>query len=71
MDGPCPYQFLDEEILKHQEEGAAFNKSQEFWKSMSNIVSEEGYTSTEDFGRAVELFQRLREEGLTALYGEE
>lgn len=71
MDGPCPYQFSDEEIRKHQEEAAAFNESQEFWESMGNIVSDEGYTSTENFGRAVELFRRLREEGLTALYGKE
>lgn len=71
VDGPCPYQFSDEEIRKHQEEGAAFNESQEFWESMGKIVSDEGYTSTEYFGRAVELFRRLREEGLTALHGEE
>lgn len=71
MDGPCPYQFSDEEIRKHQEEGAAFNESQEFWESVGNIVSDEGYTATEDFGRAFELFRRLREEGLTGLHGEE
>ncbi|KAF2434794.1 hypothetical protein EJ08DRAFT_646263 [Tothia fuscella] len=71
VDGPCPYQFSDEEIRQHQEEGAGFNESQELWDSIRDIVNDEGYTHKEDFGRAVELFRGLREEGLNVLHGEE
>lgn len=38
---------------------------------MSNIVSDEGYTSIEDIGRAFELFRYLREVGSTGLHREE
>lgn len=70
-DEPCPIHFSDEEVHPHQDEGIAFNESQEFWESISGISSDEGYTSVADFRKGVEIFQRLRESGLGSLEGEE
>lgn len=70
-DGPCPYEFSEEEIQKHREDGIAFNESQEFWESLSHIVSDEGYTSNEGFDSVMELFRGLREEHLSVLQGAE
>lgn len=70
-DKPCPYHFSDEEIRRHQDEATTFNASQEFWESIGGIVSDEGYTSNENFEKGIEIFQRLRESGLDSLEGEE
>jgi pentatricopeptide repeat protein len=70
-DKPCPYHFSDDEVRQHQEEGAAFNESQDFWESVHEIVTDEGYTSTRNFEKAVEIFQKLRDAGLNNLQGEE
>jgi hypothetical protein len=70
-DKPCPYHFSDEEIRQHQDEATTFNASQEFWESIGGVVSDEGYTSHEDFEKGIEIFQTLRESGLNRLEGEE
>jgi hypothetical protein len=49
----------------------AFDESQEFWRSISSAVSDEGYTSAEGFGKGIQIFQQLRESGLSTLLGKE
>lgn len=48
-----------------------FNKSQEFWKGLQGVLTDEGYTSNETFSKAVEILQNLRKTGLGHLEGEE
>ncbi|KAF2127780.1 hypothetical protein P153DRAFT_368332 [Dothidotthia symphoricarpi CBS 119687] len=68
---PCPYRFLPERIRQHYEEAESFNKSQEFWKGLRGVLTDEGYASNESFGKAVEILRDLREVGLDDLKGEE
>ncbi|RJE24536.1 hypothetical protein PHISCL_03123 [Aspergillus sclerotialis] len=70
-DKPCPYHFSDDEVREHREEAAVFNETQDFWKSLSALVTDEGYTSVEDFESVVDIFKQLREAGLSELRGEE
>jgi len=49
----------------------SFNKSQELWKGLQGVVTDEGYTSNESFTRAVEVLGDLRRVGLGDLKGEE
>ncbi|KAF1358902.1 kinase-like protein, partial [Lizonia empirigonia] len=67
---PCPYHFSAEEIQKHYEEAETFNKSQELWKGLQGILTDEGYASNESFSKAVEILKELREVGLANLMGE-
>lgn len=68
---PCPYHFSAEEIRQHYEEAASFNKSQEFWKELQGVLTDEGYASDESFSKAVKILRDLREVGLRDLEGEE
>ncbi|KAF1828217.1 hypothetical protein BDW02DRAFT_635315 [Decorospora gaudefroyi] len=68
---PCPYHFSAEEIRQHDEEAGAFNKSQEFWKELQGVLTDEGYASKEIFSKAVKILRDLREVGLGDLKGEE
>lgn len=68
---PCPYNFSPDEVREHQEEGAIFNDTQDFWESLSGIVTDDGYTSTKHFETVVEIFKRLRIVSLNELHGEE
>jgi hypothetical protein len=70
-DTSCPYHFSTEQVQRHYEEAETFNKSQEFWKGLQGIVTDEGYASNETFEQAVETFRSLREVGLEELDGEE
>ncbi|KAI4667376.1 uncharacterized protein J4E79_002062 [Alternaria viburni] len=68
---PCPYHFSAEEIQQHDEEAGYFNKSQELWKELQGVLTDEGYASNEGFSKAVEIIRDLREFGLSGLEGEE
>ncbi|KAI8933313.1 hypothetical protein NX059_009938 [Plenodomus lindquistii] len=68
---PCPYHFSAEEIRQHDEEAGSFNKSQEFWKELQGVLTDEGYASKESFSKAVTILRDLREVGLRDLKGEE
>lgn len=68
---PCPYHFSAEEIRRHDEEAKPFNKSQELWKELRGILTDEGYASNETFSKAVKTLRDLREVGLGGLKGEE
>ena len=47
-----------------------FNKSQELWKGLQGVLTDEGYASNETFDQAVEVFKQLREAGLQGMGGE-
>lgn len=49
----------------------SFNKSQEFWKELQGVLTDEGYASNESYSNAVEMLRNLREVGLGDLKGEE
>jgi hypothetical protein len=68
---PCPYHFSAEELQLHDREAGSFKKSQEFWKGLQEILTDEGYASSESFASAVEILKKLRELGLGNLRGEE
>ncbi|KAF1354277.1 hypothetical protein EJ07DRAFT_133379 [Lizonia empirigonia] len=68
---PCPYHFSAEEIRQHDEEAGSFNKSQEFWKELQGVLTNEGYASKESFSKAVKILRDLREVGLGDMKGEE
>jgi len=67
----CPYHFSAEEIQQHLEEAGSFDRSQEFWKELQGISTDEGYASNESFSKAVNILKNLREVGLGDLEGEE
>jgi hypothetical protein len=60
---------LSEQISKHEEEAETFNKSQELWKGLEGVLTQEGYTANETFDEAVEMLKQLREIGLENLEG--
>jgi hypothetical protein len=47
-----------------------FNKSQELWRSLQGVLTDEGYTSLETLPKAVEVLKDLRAAGLRDLEGE-
>ncbi|KAJ4983835.1 hypothetical protein SVAN01_10698 [Stagonosporopsis vannaccii] len=67
----CPYHFSTDQIRQHDEEAEIFNKSQEFWRSLQGVLTDEGYASHESFNKAVEILNELRAAGLRDLKGEE
>ncbi|KAL9093851.1 MAG: hypothetical protein Q9165_003774 [Trypethelium subeluteriae] len=68
---PCPFHFSTEEIQEHREEADVFNDNQAFWSELRGILTDEGYTSNETFGKAVEVLETLRETGPARLKGDE
>lgn len=47
------------------------NKSQEFWKALQGVLTDEGYTSNETFCKVVETVRDMRNAGLESLEGDE
>ncbi|KAI9368462.1 hypothetical protein BJX61DRAFT_537232 [Aspergillus egyptiacus] len=46
-DFPCPIHFTQQEIRLHEDESEGWNDVQDFWESVSGIVSRDGWTPTE------------------------
>ncbi|XP_014561693.1 hypothetical protein COCVIDRAFT_33286 [Bipolaris victoriae FI3] len=67
----CLFPFEECLIRQHNEEAGSFNKSQEFWKELQGVLTDEDYTPKESFGKAVKILKDLREVGLGDLKGEE
>ncbi|KAI7236741.1 hypothetical protein KC330_g3579 [Hortaea werneckii] len=65
----CPTHFSKEEIRAHEETSSDWNERAELWDSLSGFVSQDGYTSHEDYKDARELFKELRKEVLQSLSG--
>lgn len=70
-DVPCPYHFSAQEVQVHDDEADTFNKSQDLWKEMRGILTDEGYTNNETFDQAVEAVENLRGAGLDVLDGDD
>ncbi|KAI2606604.1 kinase-like domain-containing protein [Hypoxylon sp. NC1633] len=70
-DQPCPIVFTKQEIEAHHRESDGWNENADFWASVSSLVQRDGWTSNENYERAVALFAQLREEGLQHLDGED
>ncbi|PNS14387.1 hypothetical protein CAC42_6900 [Sphaceloma murrayae] len=67
----CPYHFAEERLRQHYEQARCFNKSQEFWKGLQGVLTDEGYASNETLSKAVEIYNDMREARLKDLHGEE
>ncbi|KXT03389.1 hypothetical protein AC578_3947 [Pseudocercospora eumusae] len=59
-DCQCPFEFSASEIRQHDEEAENFNDSQQFWSNLRGILSSDGYTTNEDYPRAVKLLEELQ-----------
>ena len=68
---PCPIHFTAEEIKEHTRDGEGWNDNADFWDSLDGYVHRDGWTSNENYGEALEMFQQLRKTGLETLAGEE
>lgn len=71
QDEECPFKFSQDELAAHREEGEGFNETADFWESISDLVTREGYVAKEDYEQALEMFRQLREQGLEVLSDDE
>ncbi|PYH96755.1 hypothetical protein BO71DRAFT_448359 [Aspergillus ellipticus CBS 707.79] len=68
---PCPIHFTPEELRIHAEESAGWNEVQDFWDSVSGIVSRDGWNPHHLYEDAVAMFAELRGLGLGRMKGME
>ena len=66
---PCPFSITPEEFDEQRREGESYNENADFWSSISDFVSRDGFVSNEDYNRAIDTFAELRKEGLRTLSG--
>ncbi|GAB1206468.1 hypothetical protein APSETT445_005157 [Aspergillus pseudonomiae] len=71
FDFPCPIHFTEDDLRVHAEESDGWNDVQEFWDSVADIVSRDGWTPHHSYDDAVSLFTELRDIGLKARVGKE
>ncbi|KAE8355998.1 kinase-like domain-containing protein [Aspergillus coremiiformis] len=71
FDGPCPLCFTEDELRIHAEESEGWNDVQDFWDSVSSIISRDGWTPNDFYNDALALFTELRETGLKSMIGKE
>ncbi|KAL4812746.1 kinase-like domain-containing protein [Aspergillus spinulosporus] len=69
FDFPCPIHFTEDELRIHSEESEGWNEVQEFWDSVSFIISRDGWTPKHLYNDALALFSELRETGLRSMTG--
>ena len=71
LDAHCPIHFTEEDISNHLKDGEGWNDAQDFWDSISGLVTREGYVTNERYEEALSLFVELRRNTLETLKGEE
>ncbi|PYH40452.1 phosphotransferase family protein [Aspergillus saccharolyticus JOP 1030-1] len=71
FDIPCPIHFTEDDLRVHAEESDGWNDVQDFWNSVANVVSRDGWTPHHLYNDAISLFTELREIGLKAMVGKE
>lgn len=71
FDFPCPIHFTEDELRIHAEEGEGWNEVQDFWESVSGIVSRDGWTPHDLYDDALALFSELREMLLQSMVGKD
>lgn len=60
LDRNCPYKFSASEMQQHQDEADNFNDSQRLWHNLRGILSEDGYTTNDDYPQAVKVLKELQ-----------
>lgn len=68
---PCPFHFSPEEIHSHERDGQGWNEVQDFWDSVTGLITREGWTSNETYAEASKFFLALKQGSLENLTGEE
>ena len=71
LEGPCPIHFTEEDISNHLKDGEGWNDAQDFWDSISGLVTREGYVTNERYEEARNLLAELRRDTLETMKGEE
>ncbi|KNG86723.1 hypothetical protein ANOM_005182 [Aspergillus nomiae NRRL 13137] len=71
FDFPGPIHFTEYDLRIHAEESDGWNDVQEFWDSVADIVSRDGWTPHRLYDDAISLFTELRDIGLKAMVGKE
>jgi hypothetical protein len=67
----CPYTFTEDELSVHAKEGVRWKENGEFWSSISDLVTRDGFVAVEYYDKALNMFATLREEGLQMFEGDE
>ncbi|KAL9611874.1 MAG: hypothetical protein Q9167_003488 [Letrouitia subvulpina] len=67
----CPIKFTVEELEAHARDGVGWNETADFWTSLEGFVNRDGWTTNENFERAVELFAQLKDQESDSLEGED
>lgn len=60
LDGNCPYEFSASEMQQHQDEAENFDDSQRFWHNVRGVLSEDGYTTNDDYPSAAKVLKELQ-----------
>ncbi|EMF10266.1 kinase-like protein [Sphaerulina musiva SO2202] len=60
LDRNCPYKFSASEMQQHQDEAENFNDSQRLWHNLRGILSEDGYTTNDEYPQAVKVLKELQ-----------
>ena len=71
FENACPIHFTQEDIQNHMRDGEGWNEQADFWDGLEGFVARDGWTSTERYDEALEMFAKLREQGLAQMVGEE
>ncbi|OGM39302.1 hypothetical protein ABOM_011970 [Aspergillus bombycis] len=71
FDFPCPIHFTEDDLRIHADESDGWNDVQEFWDSVGDIVSRDGWTPHHLYDDAISLFTELRDIGLKAMIDRE
>ncbi|RAH45621.1 phosphotransferase family protein [Aspergillus brunneoviolaceus CBS 621.78] len=69
FDFPCPIHFTEDDLRVHAEENTGWNNIQNFWNSVADVVSRDGWTPHHLYRDTVSLFTELRDIGLKAMVG--
>ncbi|EAW07758.1 aminoglycoside phosphotransferase family protein [Aspergillus clavatus NRRL 1] len=60
FDFPCPIHFTEDDLRVHAEESDGWNDVQEFWNSVANVVSRDGWTPHHLYGDAISVYRATR-----------
>lgn len=71
IDMPCPIHFTKEELQSHAKDGEGWNEVQDYWDSVSGLVSRDGWTAHSTYAEALECLSELRRNALKILTGKE
>jgi hypothetical protein len=64
LQGECPYNFTQDELLAHSTDAEDWNRAQNFLDSIDGFVQRDGWTSPETYDDALQMFLELRHQVL-------